>query len=186
MTIEKTIDRSLPNLLLHCCCAPCTTYVLECLVPEYNVTLFFYNPNIEPHEEYEKRKKELVKLLEKASLSSELKLLDKEYDNAAFVDAALSLRDEPEGGERCRVCFELRLKETAARAVAGEFDVFGTTLSVSPHKDANLLNEIGTRIASEYDVKYLSSDFKKNNGYKRSVELSKKYGLYRQEYCGCK
>jgi len=155
-------------------------------VPEYNVTLFFYNPNIEPHEEYEKRKKELVKLLEKASLSSELKLLDKEYDNAAFVDAALSLRDEPEGGERCRVCFELRLKETAARAVAGEFDVFGTTLSVSPHKDANLLNEIGTRIASEYDVKYLSSDFKKNNGYKRSVELSKKYGLYRQEYCGCK
>ena len=155
-------------------------------MPEYNITVLFYNPNIEPQEEYEKRKKELIKLLDEASFPSDVIMLENEYDNAAFSTAALSLRDEPEGGARCRVCFELRLSETAARAKAGEYDVFATTLSVSPHKDAKLINEIGAQIASEYGIKYLASDFKKNDGYKRSVELSKKYGLYRQEYCGCK
>jgi len=154
-------------------------------MPGYNVSILFYNPNIEPHEEYEKRKNELVKLLDKASLLSEVKLLENEYDNAAFENAALSLRDEPEGGARCRVCFKLRLRETAKRAKAGEYAVFATTLSVSPHKDAMLLNEIGNQMAVEYGIDYLSSDFKKNDGYKRSVELSKKYDLYRQEYCGC-
>jgi len=145
----------------------------------------FYNPNIEPAVEYDKRKKELSKLLQKASLAAEVKLLECEYDNAAFINAVLSLRNEPEGGARCRVCFELRLAETAARAKEGEFDVFATTLSVSPHKDAELINEIGDRLAGEFGVKYLCSDFKKKDGFKRSVELSKKYDLYRQDYCGC-
>jgi len=155
-------------------------------MPEYNVSLIFYNPNIEPPDEYEKRKKELSKLLSKVYSLSEVKLLECEYDNAAFATAALSLREEQEGGVRCRVCFELRLRETAQRAKADGYDIFATTLSVSPHKDAKLLNEIGNQMADEYGVKYLNSDFKKHNGYLRSVELSKEYGLYRQEYCGCK
>jgi len=152
----------------------------------YNVSLLFYNPNIEPQDEYKKRKKEIPVLLDKADILTQVDLLECEYDNAAFTTAALSLREEPEGGARCRVCFDLRLSETARRAKAGEYDIFATTLSVSPHKDAKLINEIGKRLADEYGIEYLSSDFKKNNGYKRSVELSKDYGLYRQEYCGCK
>jgi len=179
-------DETKPNILLHCCCAPCASHVIECLLPQYNVALLFYNPNIEPHDEYDKRKKELTKLLFKASLTSKVKLLECEYDNAAFKNAALSLRKEPEGGARCRMCFDLRLAETAHRAKAGEFDIFTTTLSVSPHKNAELLNEIGSRIANECGIEYLQADFKKKNGYKRSIELSGQYGLYRQNYCGCK
>ena len=178
-------DTEKPNILIHCCCAPCASYVLECLIPQYNVSLLFYNPNIEPHEEYHKRKNELAHLLLKASLTSKIKVLECEYDNAAFKNAALSLRDEPEGGLRCRICFELRLAETARRAKEGEYDLFTTTLSVSPHKNSKVLNEIGNKIAGEYEIGYLQADFKKKNGYKRSVELSKKYDLYRQEYCGC-
>jgi len=174
------------SILLHCCCAPCASHVLECLIPQYDVSVLFYNPNIEPHDEYDKRKKELSQLLVKASLTSKVKLLECEYDNAAFKNAALSLRNEPEGGIRCRMCFELRLAETARRAKAGEFDAFTTTLSVSPHKNAELLNEIGSKIANDYAIEYLKADFKKKNGYKRSVELSGKYGLYRQNYCGCR
>ena len=174
-----------PNILLHCCCAPCASYVLECILPHYNVSVLFYNPNIEPHAEYIKRKEELAKLLQKATLTSIVRSLECEYDNAAFENAALSLRNEPEGGERCRLCFELRLSETARRAKAGKFDIFTTTLSVSPHKNAKLLNEIGKKAASDYCVEYLQADFKKKDGYKRSVELSKQYILYRQEYCGC-
>ena len=149
------------------------------------MSLIFYNPNIEPHDEYEKRKKELSKLLREASLLPVVKLLECEYDNAAFTSAALSLREEPEGGERCRICFELRLKETARRAKAEGYDIFATTLTVSPHKNAKLINEIGKHLADEYGVSYLNSDFKKSNGYKRSIELSKEFGLYRQDYCGC-
>ena len=178
-------DELKPNILLHCCCAPCTSYVLECLLPHYNVSVLFYNPNIEPQEEYFKRKSELTKLLDKASLTSTTRMLECDYDNAAFSSAALSLRNEPEGGERCRLCFELRLSETASKAKAGKFDFFTTTLSVSPHKNAKLLNEIGKKAAIEYGVEYLQADFKKKDGYKRTVELSKKYSLYRQEYCGC-
>ncbi|MDR2568729.1 MAG: epoxyqueuosine reductase QueH [Oscillospiraceae bacterium] len=174
------------RVLLHCCCAPCTCYVLECLIPDYRVSLLFYNPNIEPHAEYEKRKNELLKFLAKASLITKIKLLECNYNHAAFVEAVLSLRGEPEGGARCRVCYKLRLKETAAWAKAGGYDVFATTLSVSPHKNAELLNQLGSELADEYDVEYLPSDFKKNDGYKRSIELAKKYGLYRQNYCGCR
>jgi len=175
-----------PELLLHCCCAPCASYVIDHLIPEYNVSLLFYNPNIEPSGEYKKRKHELLKLMKKASLSSKIKLLECEYDNAAFANAALSLRDEPEGGKRCSVCIELRLRETAARAVTGEYDIFTTTLSVSPHKNADLINEIGSHLSDEYGIGYLNADFKKHDGYKRSIELSKQYDLYRQNYCGCK
>jgi len=171
--------------LLHCCCAPCASYVLECLIPQNDVTLFFYNPNIEPRSEYYKRRDELPTLLKKASLTTKVKLLGCEYDNAVFRNMALSLCEEPEGGVRCRVCLELRLAETARQAVAGEYNSFATTLTVSPHKDALLINEIGYRLAKKHGIKYQYSDFKKCNGYNRSVELSKEYGLYRQSYCGC-
>ena len=155
-------------------------------MPIYKISLLFYNPNIEPQDEYKKRKNEISVLLDKADILYEVDLLECEYDNAAFSSAALSLREEPEGGARCRICFAIRLGETARRAKADGYDIFATTLSVSPHKDAKLINEIGFRLADEYGIEYLNSDFKKNNGYKRSVELSKDYKLYRQEYCGCK
>jgi len=174
------------SILLHCCCAPCASSVLEKLVPMYTVSIVFYNPNIEPHEEYDKRKNELTKLLSTMPVLHEVELIECEYDNAAFKHAALSLRQEPEGGLRCRMCFEMRLKETARIAGAGEFDIFATTLSVSPHKNAKLLNEIGSKIADETGIEYLHANFKKQNGFKRSLELSNIYGLYRQEYCGCK
>ena len=184
-SISDSINRN-KRLLLHCCCAPCTSYVLECLESQYSISLLFYNPNIEPQAEYDKRKQELHKLLLKASLAKEVDFLECEYDNAVFNNAVLSLRNEPEGGERCRVCFELRLRETAARARAGEYDIFATTLSVSPHKNAKMLNDIGLRLAGEYNIEFLRSDFKKSDGYKRSVELSKSYSLYRQGFCGCR
>ena len=137
-----------PNILLHCCCAPCASYVIEFLIPQYNISVLFYNPNIEPYAEYKKRKEEFIKLLNAASFASPIMQLECEYDNAVFINTALSLRKEPEGGERCRMCFEMRLSETARRAKAGKYDSFATTLSVSPHKDADLLNEIGNRIAN--------------------------------------
>jgi len=148
--------------------------------------VFFYNPNIEPHEEYTKRKEELKKLLLKASFTPKVKLHECEYDNAAFENAALSLRNEPESGMRCRICFELRLAETARIAKTEGFDIFTTTLSVSPHKNAKLLNDIGCKIANDHGIDYLKADFKKKDGFKRSIELSKQYDLYRQNYCGCK
>jgi len=159
--------------------------VLERLAPQYDVSVVFYNPNIEPQEEYNKRKKELKKLLLNMPILSDVKLIENEYDNAAFNHVALSLREEPEDGERCYACFELRLAETAQLAKAGKYDIFATTLSVSPHKDIRVLNEIGNEQAEKYGVEYLSADFKKQDGYKRTIELSKKYGLYRQNYCGC-
>lgn len=155
-------------------------------MPDYEITLLFYNPNIEPYAEYEKRKSELGIYLIKASLLNDVEVLECEYDNAAFKNAALSLREEPEGGARCRMCFELRLRETAKRAKEAGYDVFTTTLSVSPHKDAKLLNEIGSRLSTDHQVEYLQSNFKTSDGFKRSVELSKRYDLYRQSYCGCK
>jgi len=135
--------------------------------------------------EYEKRKEELLKLLLITSPDSEVLLLESDYDNAAYQRVALSLQDEPEGGARCYMCLELRLSETAARAKAGGFNAFASTLSVSPHKDASLINKLGEQLGQEFGVGYLHSDFKKDGGFKRSIELSKKYGLYRQNYCGC-
>jgi len=159
--------------------------VLESLIPLYDCTVLFYNPNIEPFDEYDKRRGELDKLVARNSLLKYTGILDCNYDNDTFVQAVGQLRGEPEGGARCTICYELRLRETAKRAKDGNFEIFATTLSVSPYKDANLLNDIGDRLAVEYNIEYLRSDFKKNDGYRRSVELSKKYGLYRQNYCGC-
>jgi len=193
------------RLLLHCCCAPCATHVINSLHGLYDVTLFFYNPNIEPVEEYEKRKNELYKLVKIYSLhegSSDnetdvknehtkkqekihLQMLECDYENNSFTDKVNLLRNEPEGGQRCRVCFDIRLGETARRAKAEGFDIFATTLSVSPHKNTAVLNDCGITQSVEHNILYLSEDFKKNNGYMWSVELSKKYGLYRQGYCGC-
>jgi hypothetical protein len=159
--------------------------VVELLAPQYEITLLFYNPNIAPLAEYEKRACELGKLPAPDGYPNPVDMIVCDYDDSAFIAAAELYPDEPEGGLRCRACFELRLRETARRAGEGGFDFFVTTLSVSPHKDAALLNELGNKLAEQYGVAYLSSDFKKKGGYKKSVELSKKFELYRQGYCGC-
>jgi len=189
------------RLLLHCCCAPCATYVIDSLHSEYDIDVLFYNPNIEPVEEYEKRKNELKKLINIYSLQSGsddskslsdkdkkkilIQMLPCEYNNDIFADRVNLLRNEPESGERCRICFDIRLAETARRAKNSGYDIFATTLSASPHKNAVVLNDIGIKQSVDHNILYLEADFKKNNGYIRSVELSKKYGLYRQGYCGC-
>jgi len=193
------------RLLLHCCCAPCATHVIESLLQNYEITLFFYNPNIEPFEEYKKRKNELLKLIKIYSLpcgsadnqqngsrtsgemqeNAQLQMLESDYDNNIFADRVNLLRNEPEGGQRCRICFDIRLGETAKRAKEEGFDIFASTLSVSPHKNAVVLNDSGITQSADHNILYLQADFKKNNGYIQSVELSKKYGLYRQGYCGC-
>jgi len=148
--------------------------------------MLLYNPNIQPREEYDKRNGEFIKLLSRASLRNDVDIVTAGYDEAAFKAAAAPFWDEPEGGLRCRECIGLRLEETAARAKSGGYDYFATTLTVSPHKNAALINEIGGGLDEKYSVKYLHSDFKKRDGYKRSIELSKLYSLYRQPYCGCK
>lgn len=175
------------RLLLHCCCAPCASYVIKYLQPEYNISLLFYNPNIEPYGEYCKRKEELEKLAVMYSLHYKTKfdIVDCEYDNVKFRNSVNSLEDEPEGGLRCKLCFELRIGETARKAKELGFDIFATTLSVSPHKNAAVLNDSGIAQSAEHNILYLQADFKKQNGYMLSVELSKEYGLYRQNYCGC-
>ena len=175
-----------PRLLLHSCCAPCACYVLEYLSRFFDITALYYNPNIFPSEEYDRRALELKKLLACVKYPNRVDLIVADHDAAAFDAAAACLWDEPEGGRRCKLCFELRLEQTAARAKSGGYDYFSTTLSVSPHKNAVLLNEIGGGLSEKYGVKYLYSDFKKRDGYKRSTELSKQLGLYRQNYCGCR
>jgi predicted adenine nucleotide alpha hydrolase (AANH) superfamily ATPase len=176
------LDGRRPTLLLQVCCGPCGSYVLEYLTKYFAVSVLYYNPNTQPESEYEKRGAWLRRVLEHYP---EVKLLDCAYDGAAFDDIAHGLEREPEGGARCTRCFELRLRETARRAAEGDFEWFCTTLSVSPHKDAERLNAIGSRLAAEYGVRWLPSDFKKRGGYQRSVELAREWGLYRQEYCGC-
>jgi len=176
----------LPKLLLHCCCAPCSSYALECLSPDYSITALFYNPNIKPAEEYDKRAGEMGKLLSSACYPNGVDLLVVDHGGSAFDALAGPFMDEPEGGRRCRMCFELRLGEAARLARDGGCDFFATTLPVSPHKDAAVINDVGGKIALEYGIGYLPADFKKRGGYARSVELSKLYGLYRQGYCGCR
>ncbi len=186
---------TVPRLLLHSCCAPCSSYVLEYLSGFFAITVFYYNPNIGPREEYEKRTAEqerlILELPERILESGEgrrlypIGFIRGPYEPEAFYRAAKGLEDAPEGGERCRKCYELRLRKAAEFAKAGGFDYFCTTLSISPLKKAGVLMEIGERLAEEYGVAYLPSDFKKKNGYKRSVEWSAQLGLYRQDYCGC-
>ena len=188
--LEKLIERNQrdgvkPSLLLHSCCAPCSSYVLEYLAPYFTICDFYYNPNISPKKEYEDRKEELVRLIREMGLSTEVTFLEGNYYPEEFFAMAKGLEDLPEGGERCFKCYEMRLRESAKIAAEQGAEYFATTLTISPLKNAQKLNEIGERLAEEYGVKYLPSDFKKKNGYKRSVELSAQYELYRQNYCGC-
>ncbi len=175
----------IPTLFLHSCCAPCSSYVLECLSRYFRITVFYYNPNIYPDEEYYKRVKEQKQFIEHFPAKNPICFVEGDFDKERFYEMAKGLEDAPEGGERCLHCYELRLREAAIYAKEQGVDYFTTTLSISPLKNADKLNEIGLALAEEYGVKYLVSDFKKKNGYKRSVELSREYGMYRQNYCGC-
>lgn len=174
-----------PRLLLQSCCGPCSSYVLEYLTRYFSVTVLFYNPNIQPEPEYQKRLENQIKLINSLPVKNPVSLLGCDYDGDAFTRAVKGLESEPEGGARCAVCFRLRLEETAKLAREGGFDFFCTTLSVSPHKDAQLINRLGYEIADKYGVRWLPCDFKKKGGYLRSIELSRQYELYRQNYCGC-
>ena len=178
-------EQKVPRLLLHSCCAPCSSYVLEYLSNYFEITVFYYNPNIFPENEYTKRILEQQMLISDMKMKHPVSFMAGNYDRKRFYDIAAGLEHLKEGGERCFKCYELRLEEAAKVAVEGEFDYFTTTLSISPMKNAEKLNEIGTTLGKKYGVSYLQSDFKKKNGYKRSIELSKTYDLYRQDYCGC-
>ena len=178
-------EQRVPSLLIHSCCAPCSSYVLEYLSEYFKITVFYYNPNIYPESEYTKRIAEQQKLIRDMEFRYPVSFLAGKYDKEKFYEMAAGMEDLKEGGARCMKCYELRLSEAAGQAAAGGFDYFTTTLSISPMKNAQKLNEIGLRVGEKYGVKYLVSDFKKKNGYKRSIELSKEYGLYRQDYCGC-
>ena len=188
--LDKLIERlskegQVPKLLLHSCCAPCSSYVLEYLSNYFEITVFYYNPNIFPENEYTKRILEQQTLISDMKVKYPVSFLAGNYDRERFFQIAEGLEHLREGGERCFKCYELRLDEAAKVARDAGFDYFTTTLSISPLKNADKLNEIGTRLADKYGVQYLQSDFKKKNGYKRSIELSNEYGLYRQDYCGC-
>ena len=178
-------EKKVPTLLIHSCCAPCSSYVLEYLSEYFKITVFYYNPNIYPESEYTKRIAEQQKLIHDMKFRYPVSFLAGEYNKEKFYEMAAGMEDLKEGGARCMKCYELRLSEAARQASVGGFDYFTTTLSISPMKNAQKLNEIGLRAGEGYGVKYLVSDFKKQNGYKRSVELSQEYGLYRQDYCGC-
>ena len=174
-----------PKLFLHSCCAPCSSYVLEYLSDYFEITDFFYNPNITDREEYHHRSEELQRLISCMPLKNRVTFLEGPYDPGIFFHAVKGLEKEKEGGERCFVCYELRMREAAERAAESGCDYFTTTLSISPLKNAEKINEIGERLAVEYGVKHLPGDFKKKGGYQRSIELSREYDLYRQNYCGC-
>ena len=188
--MEQTINSNLnegivPTLLLHSCCAPCSSYCLEYLSDYFKITVFYYNPNIYPEDEYYKRVSEQKHFIERLPAKNPISFIEGSYDTDKFFNITKGLEDCSEGGERCFLCYELRLRESAELAKKYQMDYFTTTLSISPLKNARKLNEIGDSLAREYGIRYLNSDFKKRNGYKRSVELSEQYGMYRQYYCGC-
>ena len=184
--IEQIVsEKKVPRLFLHSCCAPCSSYVLEYLSKYFRITVLYYNPNIYPESEYTKRILEQQTLIGQMKSKHPISFMAGAYDKERFYAMAEGMETLKEGGARCMKCYELRLREAAEVAKKGNFDYFTTTLSISPMKNAVKLNEIGMRLAEEYQVAYLLSDFKKKNGYKRSIELSKEYGLYRQDYCGC-
>lgn len=183
--IERMEEGKVPTLLLHSCCAPCSSYVLEYLSDYFSITDFYYNPNIYPEEENAKRMEELKRLIHELPVKYPIRFVAGRYQPEEFYQAVKGLEHIPEGGERCFACYELRMREAAKLAAEGGYDYFTTTLTISPLKNAQKLNQIGEKLEKEYGVKHLPSDFKKKNGYKRSVELSDRYGLYRQDYCGC-
>jgi hypothetical protein len=173
------------KLLLHVCCAPCSSHVLETLENMYDITAYFYNPNITESDEYVKRVSELKRFVGEAEFAKNVKVLEGEYEPELFLEMSKGLENEPERGSRCYKCYELRMRKAAEYARDNGYDIFTTTLSISPHKNAAWLNEIGQRLSVEIGIEYLYSDFKKKNGYARSIELSREYNLYRQNYCGC-
>lgn len=188
--LEQLIERhqekgEIPRLLLHSCCAPCSTYCLEYLSQYFWVTVLYYNPNIYPPQEIRLRANEQERLIASMPAKHTVTYLEGSYEPERFYQAVKGHEADPEGGERCFLCYRLRLEEAAREAKKGGFDYFTTTLSISPLKNAEKLNEIGEALGEEYGVRYLLSDFKKKNGYRRSTELSREYGLYRQNYCGC-
>mgnify|MGYP004668860017 FL=1 len=178
----KGLDRK-PTLLLHSCCAPCSSYCIEELVKFFRLTVFYYNPNIDTDEEYEKRKNEQKRFI--AEFAPEVEFIGEEHESEEFYKAVKGLENEPEGGKRCRVCFALRLSRTAEKAKENGYEFFATTLTISPLKNAKVINEVGLELERTYGVKYLPTDFKKRGGYLRSTVLSQRYGIYRQDYCGC-
>ena len=179
----STLDMK-PKLLLHSCCGPCSTWVISYLKDYFDITVYYYNPNIEPEEEYQHRKQEQIRFI-KENKEVSVSFLDCDYDNLSFKDIARGLEKEKEGGARCSKCFYLRLKKTALTAKENNFDYFGTTLTVSPHKNSEVINKMGEAVSKECNIPFIYSNFKKQDGYKKSIELSKKYDLYRQNYCGC-
>lgn len=178
-------SEAIPTLLLHSCCAPCSSYVIEYLSKFFKITVFYYNPNISPDEEYQYRANEQKRLIESMTFENPVDFLEGDYNPDDFFNLCKGLENEPEGGARCAKCFNLRLNKTAEVAKQNGFDYFTTTLTISPLKNAQLINNIGQEIAKKHGLQYLVSDFKKKNGYKRSIVLSKEYNLYRQNYCGC-
>lgn len=174
------------KLLLHSCCAPCSSACIEKLTPYFDITILYYNPNIEPVEEYIKRKNEEIRFIKEYPSTNKLDFINCDYDNDKFLAIAKGLEDEPERGKRCLKCYDLRMEYTARKARKLGYDYFATTLTLSPLKDSQVLNRIGYAISKKVVISYLPSDFKKQNGYKRSIELSKEYNLYRQNFCGCK
>lgn len=180
--IEK---KEVPTLLLHACCAPCSSYVLEYLSKYFKITIYYYNPNIYPEGEYQRRMNELKKFINEYKLINEVKFVEEDYNTKEYYTAVKGLEKQGEKSRRCYNCYEFRMIKAVKYAKANSFDYFTTTLSISPYKNSNWINEIGSRLEKKFNVKYLYSDFKKRNGYKRSLELSKEYNLYRQDYCGC-
>lgn len=178
-------ENKVPTLLMQACCAPCSSYVLEYLSQYFRIFILFYNPNISPKKEYEYRLAEEKRLISEMKTVNPVEILQCDYNPEIFFEKVKGLENEPEGGERCKVCFEMRLREAAEFCKKYGCEYFATTLTISPLKNAQVINDIGEKIAEEYGVKYLPSDFKKKNGYKRSIELSGEYELYRQNYCGC-
>lgn len=179
------IKKKIPTLLLHACCAPCSSAVLERLGNIFKITIFYYNPNITDKCEYEKRLQEIHHFIQQFQTKYEIDIIDGRYEVNEFFEMAKGMEKLPERGKRCYKCYEMRLEETAKVAEQHQFDYFTTTLSLSPYKNSNWINEIGENLNHKYKTKYLYSDFKKKNGYQRSIELSKEYHLYRQDYCGC-
>ncbi len=194
MNYQKKLDKLIeklqkenakPTLLLHACCAPCSSYCLEYLSKTFDITVLFYNPNIESETEFNKRVDELIRFIDECRSIEGVNLEILDYDNSEFYNAVQGLEDYEEGGARCFKCYELRLRKTAEYAKEHGFEYITTTLTISPHKNSDKINEIGVNVADEFGLKYLLSDFKKNDGFKRSIELSKEYDLYRQSFCGC-
>lgn len=183
--IIENIGDKVPSLLLHSCCAPCSSYCIEYLSQYFDITVFYYNPNIYPEAEYEKRKSEQKRLISEMETKHPVKMLDCDFESEKFYEIAKGFEVCRECGERCFRCYRLRLEKTVCEAKKNNFDYFTTTLTISPLKDSQKINEIGIYLSEQYGVEWLPSDFKKKEGYKRSIELSKIYNLYRQKYCGC-